>query len=94
LVDRIFRQENPNYRACLIAAAESRLRNARSVHDKVLAAETKRLSGKGFNRDDVEDSPEVKRARGEVDRFELILSRMKSEPDESVWQSTASALLD
>lgn len=89
-----FRAENPKFREALVTAAEFRLSNAQQGFDAAFAKERKRLSGKGFDREQIEDSPEVKRARSAVERCTLLLQRAKTAPVEVVWQNCGQLLDD
>lgn len=92
LPDRLFREQNPQARETLLWACQCRLANAREEFNRVLDGETERLSGKGFDSEQIEASPEVKRARHRVEALERLYMRIADDPEETVWNN-AHALL-
>lgn len=85
--------QNSDWRETLVRCAEHRAKTADENYHRALAATTRRLRPHNFDQEQIEGSPEVRRARSQREQFARILERVKSEPDETAWQF-ASDLAD
>lgn len=92
-IDAEFNREYAkDLRAVLVAAARHRRIQAQEKLDSILGHSREALSKEGFSPDDVEQSPRVRDASRQVERFERLVASIESSTEGTLWQHAGQIL--